>query len=259
MTKHAVSVFAFVCLAASTSMAADSPFVGKWKLDTEKSKMTGLQETIEDLGDNKFKFAFGDDVETIMFDGKDYPTKFGSTWSVTPDGNDQWKSIHKKDGKVTSTATWTLLDGGKEFSSVTDGTRADGSTYHSAFKAKRVAGESGLAGTWEITEMKLGAPEDWEIQPYEGDGLSFVTPAAKEEDSVKFDGKDYPAKGPRVAPGSTYSAKSTGTNTMELYEKLSGKLMTTHQLELSTDGKTLTDKLTFPGVTKSEVDVYERQ
>jgi hypothetical protein len=260
MTKLIIPVLAIVSLAAANATAADSMFVGSWKLNAEKSKMTGLQEKIEDLGGGEFKFDFGDDVETIMLDGKDHMTKYGSTWAVTPEGPEKWKSVHKRDGKITSTATWTVSDEGKMFTSETDGTRPDGSTYHNTFKAKRVGGDgTGLAATWESTEMKLGSPEDWEIKPFESDGLSFVTPALKEVDDVKFDGKEYADKGPSVAPESTTSGKQIDERTLELYQKLKGKLLVTQHLELSEDGKVLTDTLHFPGMDQTETDVYEKK
>jgi hypothetical protein len=259
MLIRVLSVFASTCLVSTTLLAADSSFVGKWKLNPHKSKFTGLQEKIEDLGGNKYKFMFGDDIETLVMDGKEHPTKYGNMWSVTKEGPNSWKSVEKRNGKVTSTATWTLSEDGKMFTSTTDGNRPDGSTFKNVFKAKRIAGSSGLAGTWESTEMKLGSPADWEIEAYKGDGLSLMTPADKERIDLKLDGKDYPDKGPRVAAGTTASGKRIDQSTVEITSKLKGKPVYTQRLELSKDGKTLTGTLHFPGVTKSETDVYERQ
>jgi hypothetical protein len=46
---------------------------------------------------------------------------------------------------------------------------------------------------------------------------------------------------------------------MELTYKLKGKTIETDKWELSTDGKTLTQTITYSGVSKPEVDVYDRQ
>ena len=46
---------------------------------------------------------------------------------------------------------------------------------------------------------------------------------------------------------------------MELTYKLKGKTIETDKLELSTDGKTLTQTTTYPGVSKPEVDIFDRQ
>ena len=46
---------------------------------------------------------------------------------------------------------------------------------------------------------------------------------------------------------------------MELIYKLNGKTNETDYWEVSADGKTLTDTITYPGVDKQEVDVYDRE
>ena len=48
--KHFYSSLALACLLASALCGGDDPFVGKWKLSMEKSKFTGEQTKIEDLG-----------------------------------------------------------------------------------------------------------------------------------------------------------------------------------------------------------------
>jgi hypothetical protein len=62
-----------------------------------------------------------------------------------------------------------------------------------------------------------------------------------------------------VAKGTTMSGKRIDASTVEITGKLKGKTIYTEQMKLSADGKTLTATLHFPGVAKTEVDVYERQ
>jgi hypothetical protein len=54
-------------------------------------------------------------------------------------------------------------------------------------------------------------------------------------------------------------AKKVDDHTVELTYKLKGKTTETDKWELSADGKTLTDTITYAGITKPEVDVYDRQ
>ena len=189
----------------------------------------------------------------------DHPTKYGSMWSVTKTGPNTWKSIHKRDGKVTSTAIWTVSEDGKKFTSVSDGTRPDGSKTHQVFEAKRIGGTSGLAGTWESTKLQMNSPAEMEIAAWESDGWSMSTPADKEQVNLKLDGKEYTDKGPRVAKGTTVSGKKIDDHTVELTTKLKGKTLYVEHMKLSANGKTLTSTLHFPGVAKTETDVYERQ
>jgi hypothetical protein len=83
--------------------------------------------------------------------------------------------------------------------------------------------------------------------------------AYKEETKFKTDGKVYTPKGPNVAPGTTVSAKQQGDNNMELTYKIKGKVSETDNWELSSDGKTLTETITYPGENRKEVDIFERE
>jgi len=46
-----------------------------------------------------------------------------------------------------------------------------------------------------------------QIQPWEGDGLSFNSPAAQVTKNIKFDGNDHPDLGPSMAAGSASSGR----------------------------------------------------
>jgi hypothetical protein len=86
MYSRTLVFLAVLGLVSATAIAADDSFVGRWKLDLDKSQFTGLTYKIEDLGGDKYSLAFGDDVETVALDGKDYPTKYGNTWAIAKTG-----------------------------------------------------------------------------------------------------------------------------------------------------------------------------
>jgi hypothetical protein len=61
------------CLVIGTSWAADNPFVGKWRVNPSKSKLTDEMK-VEVVGENKYAFTFGPGaVDTIVADGTDQP------------------------------------------------------------------------------------------------------------------------------------------------------------------------------------------
>jgi hypothetical protein len=248
-----------MCLCgAPLALAADDSFVGKWKFNPDKSQLSGLTYKVEDAGNNQYKFAFGDDSETVSLDGKPHMTKYGNTWSVTKSGPTGWHWVTKRNGKTITDAMWTVSDDGATSTYVSTETRPNGSTSHDQTKLKRTAGTSGLVGTWESTEIKIGTPNTIEIAASGKDGYSLKSPVYKGETDFKLDAKDYTPKGPQVAKGTTVSAKKIDDRKMELTYKLNGKTTETDLWELSADGKTLTSTATFPGVDKQEVDVYER-
>jgi hypothetical protein len=102
----------------------------------------------------------------------------------------------EKDGRVLSTMTHTLSDGGKTQTIKGTETKPDGTTSDFDVVWTKVSGGSGWGGTWEEKDVKFTSPDEWDIEPYENDGLSFKTPAYQETLSMKFDGKDYEDQGP---------------------------------------------------------------
>ncbi|HKV81829.1 MAG TPA: hypothetical protein VJP02_27020 [Candidatus Sulfotelmatobacter sp.] len=248
----------FACLLAGTLWAADDPFCGKWKLNMEKSKFAGEQSKIEDLGGNKYKWTSGDVSDTIAADGTDQPVHFGRTISITPEGPNNWKMVIKKDGKVLSSMTHTLSADGKTQTIKGTETKPDSTTSDFNVVLKKVSGGSGWGGTWESTDVNFTSPDQWEIAPYEGDGLTFNTPAYQDTISMKFDGKDYEEKGPNVAPGSTSSGKRLNANTLELTDKVKGQVMDHTKFEVSPNGKTLTLTIHETGQPKPLSVVYNK-
>jgi hypothetical protein len=259
-TITSLITIAVLCLAAPLSRAADDSLAGKWKFNPEKSQLSGLTYKVEDAGNNKMTFKFGDTSETVSLDGKPHTTRFGNTWEVTKKGPNTFKWVMKRNGKTTSDATWIVADDGATSTYDDTVTKPDGSTSHDVITLKRTSGgTSGLVGTWESTEIKIGSPGTMEIAKSGTDGYSMKNPAYKEETNFKLDGKASTPKGPNVAPGTTVSAKDLGGNKMELTYKLKGKVTETDTLELSSDGKTLTETINFPGEDKQEVDIFERE
>ena len=260
VTATFVAVSGLCLCAVPLTLAADDSFIGKWKMNPEKSQFTGLTYKVDDAGGGKYNFVFGDDVETMTFDGKEHVTKYGNSWSITQKGPNSWKWVQKRNGKVMSEATWTVSDDGATSTYVSTETRLDGSTSHDETKLKRTAGgPSGLVGTWESTETKIGSPTTIEIMRWEKDGYSLKTPANKGQTDFKLDGKEYVPKGPLAAKGTTVSGKKIDDRNIELNYKLKDKAIETDRWELSADGTTLTNTITYPGESKPEVDVFDRQ
>ena len=98
-----------------------------------------------------------------------------------------------------------------------------------------------------------------QIQPYEEDGLSFMNPAQNSAKNMRFDGRDYPNQGPNVAPGSASSGRRVNERTLEMSDKIKGKIMDTQQIELSPDLKTLTMTVHPAGRSKPNILMFDRE
>jgi len=261
MLVHTIRALGMACfLVNGVSLApADDPFVGKWKLNQAKSKVTGQQLKIEAFTGNRYRITFGPVSDTLIPDGTDQPVQFGRTRSLKPVTPDTWKLVSRKDGRTVTEETWKLSPDGRTLTMEITGTRPDGSTYQDRMETQRVAGTCGFAGTWESTKVNAGSPDDFEIQPYEGDGLSFITPSQNDTLSMRFDGKDYPVTGPNVAPGATSSGRRVNERTLELTDKVNGKVVDTMQYKVSPDSRTLTLTDREKGQSKPAIFVYEKK
>jgi hypothetical protein len=239
-------------LAIGTLWAANDPFVGKWKVNPSKSKLID-EVKVEAAGENKYVFTFSPDaIDTIVADGTDQPAVSGTTLSVTVKGPNNWEIIRKMKGRTLLKADWTLSEDGKTLndaftqylpSGITLFSQPlpDGSTLFLPYVYERTAGNSGFLGTWDSESAKVKASIELEIQPYEGDGLSFKRSDEEMVKRIKLDGKDYPELDPKGGDqGTAYSGRRVNERSLEITYKLKGKITGTRQIELSTDLKTLT-------------------
>jgi len=259
MPKRTFQLLSVACLVTGTLWAANDPFVGKWKLDPSRSKLTD-QMKVEAAGANKYAIDFGGGTaENVMADGTDQPGVFGTTLSITVEGPDTWKVVRKKDGRTLLTGIWKLSQDGKALTDAFTANQPNGSTLSLDYVYTRTAGNTGFPGTWESTSEKVNSVFEIQIQPYEEDGLSFMNPAQNSAKNMRFDGRDYPNQGPNVAPGSASSGRRVNERTLEMTDKIKSKIMDTQQIELSPDLKTLTMTVHPVGRSKPNILVFDRE
>jgi hypothetical protein len=277
MLKRTSQLLLVVGLVTGTLWAAKDPFVGKWKVNPSKSKLIDEMK-VEVAGANKYALTLGPgQVDTIVADGSDQPALSGTTLSITVQGPNRWEIIRKLKGRTLLTAHWTLSEDGKTLNDaytqyLPDGTTLfsqplpDGSTLFLPYVYERTAGNSGFPGTWDSESAKVKAGLELEIQPYEGDGLSFDSgpasgPDAKMAKRIKFDGNDYPDLDPNGGDkGTAYSGRRVNERSLEITEKFKGKITGTRQIELSSDLKTLTVTVRLVGQSRPQsMLVYDRE
>jgi hypothetical protein len=246
-------------LLAGTACAATDPFAGTWKMNPSKSVLTD-QMKVEAAGPNRYTLNFsGDNTETIVADGTDQPGLFGSTFSITVLGPNQWKSVRKTDGHITISAIWDLSSDGNTLTDNFTGYRADGSTSNLLYKYTRIAGTSGFVGTWQSTSEQVNSTYEIKIETYDSNGLSLINPAQKMTQNLKFDGHDYAAQGPNLPDGYACSAHRLSDRSFQMTRKIKDKVLDTQDVKVSADGKTLSMTIHIPGRTKPDVQVFDRE
>ena len=121
-----------------------------------------------------------------------------------------------------------------------------------------LGGASGFAATWDSTSEKPGRVEI-EVQPYEGNGLSFINQAQHSTKNMTFDGKDYAVKDAGAPAGAMSSARRVNAGTLVFTEKRNGKVADIQHIQLSTDGKTMTMTIQPASGRRPNVLVFERE
>lgn len=250
---------ALVLAAAMVVAAAESPFVGKWKVNLQKSQFTGTTMTFEQLPSGEIRATAEGQSYTFKTDGKEYPAIFGSTAAWKQIDANTWESTYRLKGKVLSTDTVKLSADGKTLTVSSKGTKPDGASFETTAEYQRVTGTSGLAGQWKTTKVAMSSPETMEFAPSAGDGVVWSVPAYKLTVDLKFDGKDYPVTGPTVPANFTVAVTSKGPRSFELVEKVAGKVVYRGTYTLSEDGKTLTAVYSPEGTNEKVTVVYDRQ
>lgn len=248
-----------IIFVSSTSLAASDPFVGDWKLNPARSKLTDVMK-VENLSANKYSFDFGAGPEAIVIDGTDQPGHYGTTLSVAVEGPEAWKVIRKKDGRMLLTANWKLSKDGNTLTDNYNEISPHGSASTVNYVYKRRGGGSGFAGTWVSTGGALNFVYMLQFRPYEEDGLSIIDSSSQLTRKMKLDGKDYSNVGMNAAIIAASSIRKVDEHTLELTDKKSdGTLYDTQQIELSPDLRTLTITKNSAGRDEPNILVFERQ
>src|SRR5512144_3085558 len=141
--------------AALVFAAAESPFVGKWKLDTAKSQFAGTTMTVDQLPSGEMRLSAEGQSYTFKTDGKEYPAMFGTTAAWKQIDANSWEATYKLKDKVFSTDTYKLAADGKTLTVDSKGQRPDGTAFANAATFDRVSGGPGLAGKWKTPQVPM--------------------------------------------------------------------------------------------------------
>lgn len=244
--------------AAAALVAADNPFVGKWKENLAKSDYTGTTVTYEQTAPGEMQVTTEGQSFKFKMDGKEYPAMWGSVAAWKQVDGSTWETAYKTNGILERTNTTKLSADGKTMTVTEKGKRSNGESFENCATYQRVSGGPGLAGKWKNTQWKFSSAWVMEIAPYEGDGITWKFPWNATL-NAKFDGKDYAVTGPTMPAGSTVALKRTGPRSFDEVEKINGKVLYTGTVTVSADGKTLTEVSRPVGTNEKTKAVHDRQ
>jgi hypothetical protein len=249
----------FTCIAAVATAAAQNPFVGTWKLNQEKSQMSGDILTFRPAEGQAIEVTSGGVTYSFRLDGKTYGMPSGDVAIWRKINDTGWTTEYRKiDGKLLSIDTWKLSGDDKHLSVTSSGAKADGDLYTNTAQYLRTAGSSGLIGSWKSTEVKLSAPDDFTIEESGLDKLAVKIAAQKASFVATLDGKEVPVEGPDIPAGLRVSLTRTGPYAFRMVEKLNGDVVWTSQYTVAEDRKTMTEVGNAPG-DPPQTMIWEKQ
>jgi hypothetical protein len=253
------SIVAIVVLAAAGTALAESPWVGKWKFDPSRSKLTG--DTIRFASGTGGEMSYTAEGHTSKFklDGQPYKTWSGSegTWKKVDDNT--FQTHWTRDGTDLATDTFTISGDGKSLKVETKGTRPDGSTINDTADYTRVAGKSGLVGSWKSTKTDVNEDRTFDMAADGDQGMKWTIPEMKADVSLKMDGKDYPAQGPTVPKGLTLAVTPISSTSFKMMEKMNGTPLWHGTYTLSDEGKKMTIVGSPAKTNEPTTEVYLKQ
>jgi hypothetical protein len=150
MLKRLFLLLFVVATATTRIQAADDSFVGKWKLNPEKSTMHD-QMKVTSAGTNRYAFDFGGGPEFIVANGTDQPGLDGTTLAITAEAPRVWRVVRKKDGRMQISAIWTLSPDDNSLRDDFTGYPPNGSSFTIHYIYTPIGGASGFAAVWDST------------------------------------------------------------------------------------------------------------
>lgn len=246
-----------IALALSCAAQAQNPFVGKWKIDKEKSHITGTTDSVEAAGPNTWKFHDGAFSSTVKADGTDQPDPLAGTVSMKVISTTSWEFTYKSNGRTTGMETWVLAADNNSMTRTFSSTDENGKPTTGVSTMKRIAGTTGFEGTWESTKVDLAFTEV-DIEANGDDGITVRVPHDGTHYSLKFGGKEYPEEGPRLPAGMAVSGRRVGPRQIEVTTRIHGKVFDHEDWEVSEDGMTFTYTQRDEGTDTPAVIVLHR-
>ena len=250
-----------LCLGSMGAIAlqAQSPFVGDWKMNNEKSKLTGEVIEFAPAPGDAIKYTAEDRSYTFKTDGQEYAGDTGAkhVWKKMDDHT--YQSTSTRNGITLGTTTWKISADEKQLMTEDKGTAPGGKVFDDTATFTRVAGAKGLMGSWKDVDVKLKEASVMSLQAGAGDSIHWIMPDIKASVDLTMDGKECKPVGPTVPDGLTLTAMKTGPRSFTLTEKMNGKLLEKSNYKLSEDGKTLTEVVAPPDGKAPATVIFDKQ
>lgn len=249
------------CALAATLVGCRAPspdWNGTWTLNPSKSSFQGPILTISISADGEYRYDDGSSSFTFRCDGKDRQIGKNRTQACVKGSATTLDLTRKENGAKTNAYHWELSSGGKVLTSTATAFFPGGSVIAMQIVASRMSGSNDFAGQWQDTsylqrhaDMTLGL---------DSQALHIGYPSAGQYIDAPFDGVYSLDHGPHAPEGMSHTARLVGKREIVTLAKSNGKVLTQGSLELSADGRTITESWWNPDrPTDKATFVYEKK
>lgn len=240
MRNASFGLVIFCVLAVTLGCRAPSAdWNGIWRLNPSKSSFQGPVFTISISADGQYRYDDGYSSFTFRCDGRDQPIGKNRTQDCVKNSATVLDLIRKENGVKTNAYRWELSAGGKVLTSTVTAFPLSGPVITRQVVASRLSGSNGFAGQWRAPGF-LQRHADMTLR-LDGQALHIDYPNGGEYIDAPLDGAYAAVYGPNGPEMEAYAVRPAGRREFLILTKRNGKVLTQGSLELSNDGRTITD------------------
>jgi hypothetical protein len=249
----------FCALAAISGCGGLSPdWNGTRKLNVPKSRFQDQAITISISADGEYHYDDGFVSNTFRCDGEYRPIPIGNnrTQACVKSSATTLDSTRMENGVKTNTYHLELSAGGKIYTATATAFRPSGPIIMGQLVATRISGSNDFAGEWKATSF-LQPPPELTLR-LDSQYLHISYPSVGNYVDAPLNGADAAVHGPLAPEGVTYSVQLAGRREVSVLTKRNGKPLKQGSLELSGDGRVVTESWWAPGhPAEKSTFVYE--
>jgi hypothetical protein len=247
-----------LCALFATLGCQTSPgWSGTWKLNPTRSSYPGQVLTISVSADDEYRFDESSS-HTIRCDGKDQAIGTNRTLICVKSGVTRLDITIKDNGLKTRSTHDELSADEKSFTTTVTEFRPNEPVITSQIIFSRLSGSNGFEGQWRDTSFL-----QWHadlILKLDKQILHIDYPSGGEHMDLPLDGAEAAVQGPHALEGGTRAVLPAGKRGFRTVTKRHGKLFSQGTLELSDDGRTITETWWNPDrPDEKSTLVYERK
>ncbi len=244
-------------IVASSCRAPSRDWNGTWKLNPNKSSFQGQILTISIMPGGEYRFD-ENSRHTLRCDGKDRAIGNRRTLACVERGVTVLDVTQRENGVETRATHDELSPDGKVFTTTVTEYRPNEPVISSQFTFTRLSGSNGFAGQWRDTSYLQQHANM--ILKLDKKALHINYPTAGQQIDAPLDGVDAPIRGFHVLEGSTHAVRPAGRREFQTVTKRQGNVFSQGTLELSNDGRTITDSWwNSDKLAAKSTLVYEKQ